>query len=227
MDIAKGVIVNQWAFYQAKLEGRIVYPSGNRLVYSPASGGGSLFDYSYNNRTLRLNDFVGENWAIYPAESKFQVQLRRDGQVLPKPEIHFAVIYICSVPGLSDDELSLFPALHEVGHAVLLENLYSCLEDASYAFRDHDSYTQKLINTQRYFSQQNPHFQKYDERFAWKFALALQQKLELLPSFSRDDLEQFYLPLLGSYGSDFLNPQHDQFLGEIDPWERIRNKFRF
>ncbi len=227
MDTTKGININPWAFTQARLQGEIVYPSGNCLVYSPTSQGGSLFDYFHNGRTIRLNDLVDEDWAFYPAESKFQVQLKRDNQVLPKPEVHFAVSYINEVPGFSDDELALFPALHEVGHAVLLETLHRSLEEAGHHFRKEDSYTQQLIDTQRSFSQQNPHYQKYDERFAWKFALALREKIELLLSFSRSDLEKFYLPLLGSYGSDFLNPEHDQFMGDVDPWERVKKKFQF
>ncbi len=227
MDTTIGININPWAFYQARLQGEIDYPSGNRLVYSPTPGGGSLFDYSYNGRTIRLNDFVDEDWAFYPAESKFQVQLKREGQVLPKPEVHFAVSSINEVPGFLDDELSFFPALHEVGHAVLLETLYSSLEETGHRFRDGDSHTQLLIDTQRFFSQQNPHYQKYDERFAWRFALGLREKLELFPSFSKSDLEEFYRPLLGSYGADFLNPEHDRFVGDVDPWEIIRKQFQF
>src|SRR3989344_7092959 len=127
MDHEKGINANLQPFYPARLNGEITYPNGNRICYSPAPGGGSHFDYVHHQRTLRLNDLVSKEWTFYPANSRFQVQFRRDGQTLAQPEIHLSIVSSEDVPGLSTEELSIFAALHEVGHAVLHETLHQTL----------------------------------------------------------------------------------------------------
>ncbi len=234
MDHEKGINANLQPFCPARAYGEIRYSSGNCIYYSPASGGGSRFDYVHHQRTLRLNDLVGKGWTFYPANSGFRVQFRRDGQTLAQPEIHFSIVSSEGVPGLSTEELSIFAALHEVGHAILHETLYQTLREEGHYFGEEghyfgadDSYTQQLVETLGYFSRQNRDFRKYDERFAWRFALALRTQHELFPTTSQEDLDRFYLRQLGSYGADFLNPRWDQFQGNVDPWENVKRRFRF
>ncbi|MBI4152401.1 hypothetical protein HY495_01710 [Candidatus Woesearchaeota archaeon] len=233
MSDHQGINVDFWAFYPAKAEGEVAYAGGNRLIYTSNPTGGSLFEYYHDKKMLCLNDLVGEEWSLYPAESRFQVQLRREGRVLPKPEIHLATIQIGGVPSILEAEISLLAALHEIGHAIFNETLYDYLVQQDFAFTQKGSHTSYLIETLQHFSkqfaefpssQQQAGFNRYDERIAWRFAYAVKREKGILPALDDRAFTDFSQPYLASYGKEYLDVEGDIFPFDFDPFEKMKEK---
>ncbi len=108
--------------------GKITYPTGNRLRFSPLEEKpeeGFLFEYFCQNRKLVLNDLVKvREQILVPVTSEFKHVIAENGITFPKPEIRL------SLDELKEDETSILSAFHEIGHAVfygMLFDIYNSL----------------------------------------------------------------------------------------------------
>ena len=129
-NIAHGIIINMTPMtpsLRLDRNGRIQYPSGNKLVWErdyQGSGKGFFFDYYTSGRPTRLNDLLKYGqWIFVPVESGFRAIIREDGVVYDEPEIQL------NIPKLERSELEILAALHEVGHAKFWNTVHQAVSN--------------------------------------------------------------------------------------------------
>ncbi len=218
-ELSQGIIIDEWKYYVEGLEGTITYPSGNSITYSQ-EGEGAVFSYHVGERCIRLNDLAPLGWIIQPVDGKFQT---RYGMANSNPKILFGLYRRGDFPGLLESELALFSALHEIGHACLNETLRrlfmesdveSCVgsqitevSSAEKLFQKEillsKSYGEQIYAANEFFSKKIERFHRFDERWAWAFALRTLKREGFLPEISKEQLRKLYVKALRSYGSDY------------------------
>jgi len=215
------------------------YPSGNSITCKK-EGDNFVFDYSSKGRNVRLNDFLNPEWRFVPVAGKFSASLGGGQEKLFYPEVHLCVS--CESGGGGDlrDEITILAALHEIGHARFFELLCDVVKShdvlstedlasvVKFSYEEsHSRPTPRLngsfcdnLRSAYEYTSLIPNYERFDERFAWAFALNTVRKLQLLTQFDITDFRNYYIPCLRSYGDSCIRDRFKSYTraDSPNPW---------
>lgn len=224
-----------------------------------SSVNGFVFDYYTNGRRFRFNDILGDNrWQFVPVDSKCQVLFTDPTRETPEIQVPFYISkYFQIISDELFDTLAALheighAVLYNISHAVIAESLetsgntnlesrlsstpLACIKKADNECptalpKFQGNFREQMAETLQFFRKYFPsgEYGKFQERYAWAFAIWHVLQNGLLLDYDLEDFRQCYIPRLRSYGYDHVNwPNPGKFgkwlAGDPNPWTIRKEK---